>query len=160
VDRTTRNIFLASLLGLIAVTVGAVVLLGGASGPPPGTTLVQGVVIGVDSSGLTKVRGFTLRADDGRTLKFDLAALENAVEFPPGHLVEHQGLGSEVRVYYRDAGGTLQAIRLEDAPAGADVPGPAASARPAAARPAAATQPAGAIALIAASISAGDAISS
>ena len=87
-----------------------------------GTTMVQGVVIGVDSAGLTKVRGFTLRADDGRTLVFDLAELENAVEFPPGHLVEHQGLGSKVRVWYRDASGTLQAIRLEDAPAGADVP--------------------------------------
>ena len=111
--------------------------------------MVQGVVIGVDSAGLTKVRGFTLRADDGRTLVFDLADLENAVEFPPGHLVEHQGLGSKVRVWYRDASGTLQAIRLEDAPAGADVldrAGP--------------PQPAGEIALIAASISAGDAISS
>ena len=148
-DRTTRNIFLASLLGLIAVTIGAVVLLGGTSGPPPGTTMVQGVVIGVDSAGLTKVRGFTLRADDGRTLGFDLAALENAVEFPPGHLVEHQGLGSKIRVWYRDAGGTLQAIRLEDAPAGADV-----------AEPTVPPQPAGEIALIAASISAGDAISS
>lgn len=148
-DRTTRNIFLASILGLIAVTIGAVVLLGGTSGPPPGTTMVQGVVIGVDSAGLTKVRGFTLRADDGRTLRFDLADLENAVEFPPGHLVEHQGLGSKVRVWYRDAGGTLQAIRLEDAPAGAAVPG---SGVP--------PQPAGEIALIAASISAGDAISS
>ena len=148
-DRTTRNIFLASILGLIAVTIGAVVLLGGTSGPPPGTTMVQGVVIGVESAGLTKVRGFTLRADDGRTLRFDLADLENAVEFPPGHLVEHQGLGSKVRVWYRDANGTLQAIRLEDAPAGADVPGPVVPA-----------QPAGEIALIAASISAGDAISS
>jgi hypothetical protein len=149
VDRTTRNIFLASFLGLIVVLIGAVVLLGGTSGPPPGTTMVQGVVIGVDSAGLTKVRGFTLRADDGRTLEFDLAALENAVEFPPGHLVEHQGLGSKVRVWYRDAGGTLQAIRLEDAPAGADL-----------VRPAVPAQPAGEIALIAASISAGDAISS
>lgn len=148
-DRTTRNIFLASILGLIVVTIGAVVLLGGTSGPPPGTTMVQGVVIGVDSAGLTKVRGFTLRADDGRTLAFDLAALENAVAFPPGHLVEHQGLGSKVRVWYRDAGGTLQAIRLEDAPAGADV-----------ARPSLPSQPGGEIALIAASISAGDAISS
>jgi hypothetical protein len=149
VDRTTRNIFLASILGLIVVTIGAVVLLGGTSGPPPGTTMVQGVVIRVDSAGLTKVRGFTLRADDGRTLEFDLAALENAVDFPPGHLVEHQGLGSKVRVWYRDAGGTLQAIRLEDAPAGADL-----------AEPVAPPQPAGEIALIAASISAGDAISS
>jgi len=149
VDRTTRNIFLASILGLIVVTIGAVVLLGGTSGPPPGTTMVQGVVIGVDSAGLTKVRGFTLRADDGRTLVFDLADLEDAVEFPPGHLVEHQGLGSKVRVWYRDASGTLQAIRLEDAPAGADAPDPSRAA-----------QPAGEIALIAASISAGDAISS
>jgi hypothetical protein len=149
VDRTTRNIFLASILGLLVVTIGAVVLLGGTSGPPPGTTMVQGVVIGVDSTGLTRVRGFTLRADDGRTLEFDLAALENAIEFPPGHLVEHQGLGSKIRVWYRDAGGTLQAIRLEDAPTGAAVAGPVLPA-----------QPAGEIALIAASISAGDAISS
>jgi hypothetical protein len=154
VDRTTRNIFLASIAGLIVVTIGAVLLLGGTSGPPPGTTMVQGVVVGVDSAGLTKVRGFTLRTDDGRTLQFDLAALENAVEFPPGHLVEHQGLGSKVRVWYRDANGTLQAIRLEDAPAdaGAGLPVPAQPAMPA--------QPAGEIALIAASISAGDAISS
>jgi hypothetical protein len=116
VDRTTRNIFLASILGLVIVTAGAVVLLGGTTGAPPGTTMVQGVVVGVDSTGLTKVKGFTLRADDGRTLAFDLSSLENAVEFPPGHLVEHQGLGSKVRVWYRGDSDTLRAIRLEDAP--------------------------------------------
>ena len=52
-------------------------------------------------------------------------------------------------MWYRDAGGTMHAIRLEDAPAGAAVSEAARS-----------PQPAGEIALIAASISAGDAISS
>ena len=117
-DRRTRNLFALALVVVIAITGGAALILGGGtpqpSGAPPGTTSVTGLVVGVDSDGLTDVRGFTLRTDDGRTLVFGLTDLENGVEFPPGHLAEHQVTASPVRVWYR-SGEPPQAIRLEDA---------------------------------------------
>ena len=61
------------------------------------------------------VHSFTLRANDGQRLTFGLAELQNGTQFPPGHLAEHQATSQPVRVFYRDAGGTLQALRLEDA---------------------------------------------
>ena len=42
-----------------------------------------GLVIAVDSSGLTNVRGFTIRTDDGRTVVFRIGALENGAQFAP-----------------------------------------------------------------------------
>ena len=116
-DRTTRNIFAAALIGLLIVAAGAVYLLGGTSGPPPGTTSVDGVIVGVQSDGLTQVRSFDLRATGGEQLQFGLGALENGVEFPPGHLAEHQLTAVPVRVWYRTGSdGGLLAVRLEDAP--------------------------------------------
>ncbi len=118
-DRRTRNLFALALVVVIAITGGAALILGGGtprpSGGPPGTTSVVGLVVGVDSGSLTDVRSFRLRTDDGQTLAFGLVDLENGVEFPPGHLAEHQLTGSRVRVWYRP-GDPLQAIRLEDAP--------------------------------------------
>lgn len=117
-DRTTRNIFAASLIGLVIVTGAIVFLLGGTSGPPPGTTSIDGVIVGVQSTGLTNVQSFDLRATDGQQLRFGLGQLENGVQFPPGHLAEHQLTAVPVRVWYRTAAdGGLLAIRLEDAPA-------------------------------------------
>jgi hypothetical protein len=75
-----------------------------------------GLVIAVDSSGLTDVRGFTIRTDDGRTVVFRIGALENGAQFPPGHLLEHRATGVKVVVTYRQGNGELVAIRLEDAP--------------------------------------------
>jgi hypothetical protein len=75
-----------------------------------------GLVIAVDSSGLTNVRGFTIRTDDGRTVAFRIGALENGAQFAPGHLLEHRATGVKIVVTYRQVNGEFVAIRLDDAP--------------------------------------------
>jgi hypothetical protein len=70
----------------------------------------------VDSAGLDKVNGFTLRTTDQGSLAFRIGVLENGAQFPPGHLVEHQASAQPVRVWYQTDGGARVAIRLEDAP--------------------------------------------
>jgi len=81
------------------------------------TAEATGVVVAVESGGgLGDVRGFTLRVAGGELLIFNLRALENAAEFPPGHLVQHQADSFPVRVLYRTEGSERLAIRLEDAP--------------------------------------------
>jgi hypothetical protein len=119
VDRRTRNLFALALVVVIALTGGAALLLGGTGlrdpGAPPGATAVVGVVVGVTSTGLDKVSGFTLRTTDQGTLAFVVGDLENGAEFPPGHLVEHQATAQPVRVWYRTEAGDRVAIRLEDA---------------------------------------------
>jgi hypothetical protein len=117
VDRRTARFFALVLLAIVALGIGAAVL-GGASTPgrPDGPT-VDGVVVGVDSAGLANVSSFRLRTDDGRTLLFALEALRDAVQFPPGHLAEHLANSVRVRVWYRNDGGRLLALWLEDAPA-------------------------------------------
>src|SRR5829696_5447077 len=47
---------------------------------------VRGVVVAVDSRGLDDVRAFTLRADDGAILVFDLREMPDSATFPLGHL--------------------------------------------------------------------------
>ena len=118
-DGNTRNLFVLSLVMVIAVTGGAALILGGGTGgepgSPPGTTVVDGVIVGVKAESLGDVRSFTLRTSSGEVLEFGLASLENGDEFPPGHLAEHQVTAEMVRVWYRDDGGTMLAIRVEDA---------------------------------------------
>jgi hypothetical protein len=122
VDRVSRNVFLWIIAAVIVVT-GAVVAVSNTAGPEPSTSAslpvdtptAVGIVVGIDSHGLGDVRSFTLRTGDGETLTFGLAELQNGVEFPPGHLAEHQATAQPVKVLYRDEGGTLQALRLEDA---------------------------------------------
>ncbi|MDO8484431.1 MAG: hypothetical protein Q7S35_05750 [Candidatus Limnocylindrales bacterium] len=119
-DRRTRNLFALVLVVVIAVTGGAAVLLSGsgvgdAGGSANAPSLV-GVIVGVRSEGLDKVRGFSLRTQDGATVPFSIGNLENGVAFPPGHLVEHQATAQPVRVWYRTEGETKVAIRLEDTP--------------------------------------------
>jgi hypothetical protein len=80
-----------------------------------GTQEAVGVVIRVDSQGLTDVRGFTLHTNDGRELRFTLGRLENGDRFAPGHLVEHAATASPVRVTYHTEGDALIVTRLEDA---------------------------------------------
>lgn len=109
----------AILLALVAVVIGAAVLIvavGGAGLGRAGTETADGVVVAIDSAGLFDVRGFTIRGADGELKVFVLGQLENATTFPPGHLAEHQAGAVPVRVTYRDEGGTLVAIRLEDSP--------------------------------------------
>jgi len=89
---------------------------------PPGSP-VDGVVISVNSASLTDVRGFDLRTADGFNLTFQLGALENATQFSPGHLKEHQATGSPVRVFFtRSASGQMIVYRLEDAPVSSSSP--------------------------------------
>lgn len=76
---------------------------------------VTGKVIAIDSEGLSKVRGFTVRTDDGSELAFVIGTLENGVEFPPGHLAEHLATATPVRVFFRDEAGSRVVYRIEDA---------------------------------------------
>lgn len=87
-----------------------------ASPAPPPASPVVGVVVAVDSSGLGRVGGFTIRVADGSTVDFELGALENPAEFPPSHITEHMASSQPVRVFFRqDAGQGLDVYRLEDA---------------------------------------------
>jgi len=119
VDRRTLRFFVQLLLLVVALGLGAAVLGGRAGTPvrPADAPTVDGIVVGVDSAGLGNVSAFSLRTDDGRTLRFGLSSLLDAVQFPPGHLGEHLANSVRVRVWYRDADGRLDALWLEDAPA-------------------------------------------
>jgi hypothetical protein len=95
--------------------------------PPPGdiTSPIDGVIVSVDSAGLTAVRGFVLRVSGVLSIDFVLGPLEDPTAFPPGHLAEHQATSSPVRVYFRTDGDRRVVYRLEDA---APSPGPSSSA--------------------------------
>lgn len=112
-DRRTRNLFLLALVVLVVATGGAALLLSDGAGS--GRSVV-GVIVGVESEGLDRVRGFDLRTEDGQTVEFAIGTLENGAEFPPGHLVEHQATAQRVRVWYVIEGGSSVAVRLEDSP--------------------------------------------
>ena len=102
---------------LIVVALAALVAIAAAIAFAPTTSTVTGVVVSVDARSLTDVRSFTLRKPGGETMVFDLAALQNGTDFPPGHLSEHIANSVPVVVTYRVEGGVASAIRLEDAPA-------------------------------------------
>ncbi len=123
-----RHRWVAAALVLL---VGVAACGGTASGPAPTpgspgpaataaaiASPVQGVVVKLQSEGLTRVIGFHLRTDDGREVAFVMGTLENGVEFPPGHLAEHMATAQRVRVYFRDEGGSRVVYRIEDAPPG------------------------------------------
>jgi hypothetical protein len=105
---------LAVIVGVVAVVA---TLAGGTTVDPeaPQGEQVVGVVTDIQSEGLTDVRAFALRSEDGRDLDFRIGVLENGAEFPPGHLGEHQTLRTLIRVWYRTEGTELVAFRLEDA---------------------------------------------
>jgi len=113
------------LIGIAIAVVALGFVVVSAFGQAPRQT-DTGLVIAVDSSGLTVVRGFTIRTDDGRTVVFRIGSLENGAQFPPGHLLEHRATGVKIVVTYREENGELVAIRMEDAPGAS----PAASAAP------------------------------
>ena len=120
-DRATRNVFLWVVAALIVVT-GTVVVISNTAAPTPSpnaslpadTPQTVGIIVAIDAASLADVRSFTLRTTDGKQLTFGLAELQNGTQFPPGHLAEHQATAQPVHVFYRDAAGTLQALRLED----------------------------------------------
>ncbi|HET9682370.1 MAG TPA: hypothetical protein VFP19_10055 [Candidatus Limnocylindrales bacterium] len=76
---------------------------------------VDGVILSVDASSLTDVRGFTLLTRDGQRIAFTLGTLEDPTAFPPGHLAEHQATSDPVRVYFRVENGQAVVYRLADA---------------------------------------------
>lgn len=119
-DARTRRLFAILFVAIVVITAIAAILLSetGIVDPdrPPGTTDMTGVVVRVDSQGLTDVRGFTLRRPGGELVDFSLRALQSATEFAPGHLAEHQATAEPVRVWWRIEGTERLAIRLEDAP--------------------------------------------
>jgi hypothetical protein len=118
-DRRTRNVFVIGLVALIAAVGGTVVLLGGSPTEPGGSAnapSVVGVIVGLDSESLVRVRAITLRTADGATEEFTIGELENAAALPPGHLAEHQATGDPVKVWYQTEGGVKVAIRIDDAP--------------------------------------------
>jgi hypothetical protein len=118
VDRRTLGFFALVLVLLAGVGVAASGTTRRVAATRPDTApTVDGIVVGVDSAGLGNVSAFRLRTDDGRTLQFSLATLEDGVAFPPGHLGEHVANSARVRVWYRDDAGNLAALWLEDAPA-------------------------------------------
>jgi hypothetical protein len=89
----------------------------------PPSSPVDGVVISVNSTGLTEIHDFTLRTTDGFNLTFQIGQLENPTQFSPGHLKEHQATGSPIRVFFnRDSTRQMIVYRLEDAPASSSSP--------------------------------------
>jgi hypothetical protein len=118
VDRRTRTLFAALLIGVVAVTALAAVLLQEPPGPdiPPATDQMTGVVVSVDATSLSDVRAFTLRRPGGELVEFSLRELQNGTEFAPGHLAEHQATAEPIRVTFRIEDDERFALRLEDAP--------------------------------------------
>jgi len=125
--RSFRRGFEAAAVAIALVFVAAVALtscsLGGTASPSqpvspsfPGSP-IDGVVVAVDSAGLGNVHGFMLRIPGGATIQLTLGALENAAQFAPGHLAEHEASGTPVRVSFVVSGGVPTVYRIEDAPA-------------------------------------------
>ncbi|MCI0582693.1 MAG: hypothetical protein L0227_07330 [Chloroflexi bacterium] len=92
----------------------------------PRTSSTTGVVVAVESTSLTEVTAFTIRESGGRTQRFVVGGLQNATEFPPGHLVEHIASGVPVIVTWLEEDGVATAIRIVDGPppSGAATPRP------------------------------------
>jgi hypothetical protein len=112
-DPRVRNRIAVVLIVVFAITALAAIL---ASRGSSRTELsMTGVIAGIQAEGLDRVLGFSLRTDEGQTVQFALGNLQNAAEFPPGHLAEHQATGQRVRVTYVQGGDSLVAVRLEDA---------------------------------------------
>jgi hypothetical protein len=88
----------------------------GSPAPSLPASPIDGVVVHVDSTGLGNVTSFTLRRPGGATLLLTLGTLENATQFAPGHLAEHETTGLPVRAWFVASGGAPIVYRLEDAP--------------------------------------------
>jgi hypothetical protein len=125
-----RGLVVASVLALASIGVAAcgpagssaapssaVALSPAVASPAEITSQLDGQVVKLDTEGLTKVRGFTLRTDSGQEVAFKIGVLENGAQFPPGHLAEHMATGSAVRVTFSKEGDALVVTRIEDAPA-------------------------------------------
>jgi hypothetical protein len=115
----TRRLLPIGVIVAISIAIAAALVVGNAKTACACvgvTSPVDGVVTRVDASGLTDVTGFTIRTADNVPVAFKLGPLENATQFSPGHLKEHEATGMPVRVYFRSSNGGLVVYRLEDAP--------------------------------------------
>ena len=104
------------LLGIFAVVTAPAACACTATMLPLPPSPIEGVVVAVDSAGLGDVRAFTLRLPDRTTFELTVGTLENATEFSPSHLAEHQASSEPVRAFYRIVDGEPVVYRLEDAP--------------------------------------------
>ncbi len=111
---------LAILAGVAALLLIAAMLAPGACActstePPLPPSPIDGVVVAVDSAGIGQVKAFTLRLTDGTTILLTLGNLEDATQFSPSHLSEHQATSQPIRAFYRLEDGKPVVYRLEDA---------------------------------------------
>jgi hypothetical protein len=82
-----------------------------------GAAVTTGIVIDVRQSGPATVTGFTLRADDGRLMDFQIGEMTlGDGSFPSVHLRDHLASSQRVAVRYVTTDEGLVAIRLADAP--------------------------------------------
>ncbi len=104
-------LLLAVAVAVVLAAVVGTMVLGG-----PGRQVETGVVVAVEATSLSDVRGFSIRTADGRTVDFRVGTIENATQFPPGHLAEHKVSLVPIRVTFVQESGGPVAVRLEDAP--------------------------------------------
>ena len=68
-DPRTRNLFVITIVAIVALIGAAAVLFGGPgrpdASPPPDAQQMVGVIVGVQATSLTDVQGFTLRTNIG-----------------------------------------------------------------------------------------------
>lgn len=75
---------------------------------------IVGVVTKVESSGLTQVEGFTVRAEGGNELYEIKVDDDTNFAFPPAHLNEHRVSGEPVAVEVDNRSGSLFATTIDD----------------------------------------------
>ncbi len=77
-----------------------------------------GIVTAIDTLGVGRVQGFTLRTADGESLAFafDGPVALGDCAFPPDHLREHMATAEGIAVAYRIDGDVRVVVRLTDAP--------------------------------------------
>jgi len=109
--RQRLAVLLGAVVLVVLLAVVATMVLGG-----PGRQVETGVVVAVQATSLSDVRGFSIRTADGRTVDFRVGTIENATQFAPGHLAEHKVSLVPIRVTYVQESGGPVAVRLEDAP--------------------------------------------
>jgi hypothetical protein len=115
--------FVVALIAIVAIAIIAWLGLAGGFSPrasevPMPPSPIDGVVVSVDARSLTEVRSFKIRTADGTTFDLTMGTLENATEFTPSHLLEHQATSGPIRAYYRLVDNVPVVYRLEDAPQG------------------------------------------
>ena len=84
---------------LLALVVGLAVAAGCGVGAPAELTF-SGVVVDVQGAGLAAVDRFTVRADGGESLTFEVERLDISRGKPAVHLREHLATGESVTVVY------------------------------------------------------------